>query len=126
VYLQSEYEVVFHVNSRGLRGPERDYRKPPSVTRVLLLGNSFVEGYTVGKEALVSTVLEARLNASSGSPYEVINGGTHGYGTDQEYLFFLEELVRGGAPHRRGGLDARAHGCTSQRAYAPFSLPVRF
>lgn len=91
VYLQSEYEVIFHVNSRGLRGPERDYGKPPGVTRVLLLGDSFVEGYTVGEEALVSTVLEARLNASSGSPYEVINGGTHGYGTDQEYLFFLEE-----------------------------------
>jgi len=91
VYLQSEYQVIFHVNSRGLRGPEREYGKAPGVTRVLLLGDSFVEGYTVGEEALVSTVLEARLNASSGSPYEVINGGTHGYGTDQEYLFFLEE-----------------------------------
>lgn len=91
VYLQSEYEVIFRVNSRGLRGPERDYAKPPGVTRVLLLGDSFVEGYTVGEEALVSTVLEARLNAPNGPHYEVINGGTHGYGTDQEYLFFLEE-----------------------------------
>ena len=91
VYLHSEYQVIFRVNSRGLRGPERDYAKPPGVTRVLLLGDSFVEGYTVGEEALVSTVLEARLNAPKGPRYEVINGGTHGYGTDQEYLFFLEE-----------------------------------
>jgi hypothetical protein len=91
VYLQSEFQVIFRVNSRGLRGPERDYPKPRGVTRVLLLGDSFVEGYTVAEEALVSTVLEARLNARSGPRYEVINGGTHGYGTDQEYLFFLEE-----------------------------------
>jgi hypothetical protein len=91
VYLQSEYQVVFHVNSRGLRGPERDYVKPQGVTRVLLLGDSFVEGYTVGEESLVSTVLESRLKLATGSPYEVINGGTHGYGTDQEYLFYGEE-----------------------------------
>jgi hypothetical protein len=79
------------VNSRGLRGPERDYAKPSGVSRVLLLGDSFVEGTTVGEEDLVSTVLETRLNQSSAARYEVINGGTHGYGTDQEYLFFLSE-----------------------------------
>src|SRR5262245_62735498 len=54
VYLHPEYEIVLHVNSRGLRGPERDYAKPSGVSRVLLLGDSFVEGTTVGEEGLVS------------------------------------------------------------------------
>jgi hypothetical protein len=91
VYLHPEYEIILRINSRGLRGAERDYAKPTGVTRVLLLGDSFVEGTTVGEESLVSTVLEERLNQSPEARYEVINGGTHGYGTDQEYLFFLQE-----------------------------------
>jgi hypothetical protein len=91
VYLHPEYQIILRVNSRGLRGPDRAYAKPPGVARVLLLGDSFVEGTTVGEESLVSTVLEERLNQSAHARYEVINGGTHGYGTDQEYLFFLSE-----------------------------------
>lgn len=88
-----EYHVLLEVNTRGLRGPERDYARPPGVRRVLLLGDSFTEGYTVPEEETVRARLEARLNEGCGR-YEVLNGGTLGYSTDQEYLFYQLEGQR--------------------------------
>lgn len=86
-----EYHVRLQINSHGLRGPDRDYRKPPRTGRILLLGDSFTEGFTVREEATARAALESILRSSSCGEWEVINGGTMGYGTDQEYLFFLEE-----------------------------------
>lgn len=85
----SEYRATERINAHGLRGPERSLGKTPGTRRVLLLGDSFLEGYTVEEEALLSTVLEERLAAADPEGhYEVINGGTAGYSTDQELLFF--------------------------------------
>lgn len=84
-----EYRVESAINGLGLRGPERAYAKPPGVRRVLLLGDSFVDGYTVDEDQTVRAVLE-RLLAPDGA-VEVLNGGTHGYSTDQELLFFEAE-----------------------------------
>lgn len=88
-----EYTVDVHINRRGLRDRERDYEAPPGTMRVVALGDSFLEGYTVPLESTVSQVLESRLSTSA-CPVEVINGGTGGYSTDQEYLFFENEGVR--------------------------------
>src|SRR5262245_61702990 len=54
---RNEYKQDLRINSHGLRGPERDYGKPPGVRRVLLLGDSFVEGYTVAEDDTVAAVL---------------------------------------------------------------------
>lgn len=86
-----EYQVIESFNSRGLRGPEYAYEKPAGVTRILILGDSFAEGYTVNFENLFSRVLENELNATGERRFEVINCGTAGYSTDQEFLFFLYE-----------------------------------
>lgn len=86
-----EYEVLLKINSRGLRGPERDYEKPVGTRRVLLLGDSFAEGYTVSEEATIRAVLERLLNESGCGRHEVINAGIAAYSTDQEYLFFASE-----------------------------------
>lgn len=89
--IRPEYTVHLQVNSRGLRGPERPYEKPPGVQRVLLLGDSFTEGYTVDEELTVRGRLEAALRASGCAQSEVLNGGTAAWGTDQEYLFYTHE-----------------------------------
>ncbi len=89
-----EYEVVEQFNSRGLRGPEIDYEKPEGEYRVLVLGDSYVEGYTVKREDMTTEVLREELNHNSRMHHEVINGGTGGYATDQELLFFRYEGVR--------------------------------
>jgi len=85
-----EYSSYVRINGQGLRGPERELAKPPGVSRVLVVGDSFVEGYQVDEEVLFTHQLEGQLNARSAVEWEVINGGTVGYSTDQALLFFRE------------------------------------
>jgi len=90
VYDRRDYYSTFRINSRGLRGRERGHQKQAGVTRVLALGDSFVEAFMVGDDEMVTSRLEARLQ-DRGCRVEVINGGTIGYSSDQEYLFYREE-----------------------------------
>lgn len=89
VYRRREYEVEVRTNAHGLRDPERDYAAPGTF-RVLALGDSFIEGYTVPLASTLTQVLERSLRGE-GCPVEVLNGGTAAYSTDQEYLFYLDE-----------------------------------
>jgi hypothetical protein len=86
VYRRREYTVEVAVNRLGLRDPERDYAAPAGTARILALGDSFIEGYTVSLPETATQVLESSLT-QAGCPSEVINGGTAGYSTDQEMLF---------------------------------------
>ena len=92
-YRRREYTVDLQVNGQGLRDPERRYAAAPGVFRVLALGDSFVEGYTVPLEDTVGQVLERDL-AGPACPVEVVNGGTSGWSTDQEYLFYIDDGAR--------------------------------
>jgi hypothetical protein len=88
---RTEFDVLIQINARGLRGPDYDYAKPAGTRRVLILGDSFAEGYYVDEHETARAVLEKRLNAGPCAGWEVVNGGTIAYSTDQEYLFFREE-----------------------------------
>jgi hypothetical protein len=89
-YERREFTTDVVINSRGLRDRERGYERPAGAFRVLALGDSFVEGFTVAYEDAVTQVLE-RAIAARGCPAEVVNGGTVGYSTDQQFLFYREE-----------------------------------
>lgn len=69
-------------DSRGFVGPERPLKKPEEVRRVLLLGDSIVEGGAFAAE------LE-RLFMADGAPVEIWNAGVAGWGVVQ-YSRFLE------------------------------------
>ncbi|MET0554334.1 MAG: SGNH/GDSL hydrolase family protein [Vicinamibacteria bacterium] len=88
---RTEFDVLIQINARGLRGPDYDYAKPAGTRRVLILGDSFAEGYYVDEHETARAVLEQRLNAGPCAGWQVVNGGTIAYSTDQEYLFFREE-----------------------------------
>jgi lysophospholipase L1-like esterase len=88
-YRRREYTVEVSINSTGLRDPERPLAKPPGVYRILAVGDSMVEGYSVRMERTVSQSLEHSL--APRCAVEVLNGGTAGYSTDQEYLFYLDD-----------------------------------
>jgi len=95
-YRRREYTVGVDINGQGLRDRDRSYQAAPGVFRVLALGDSFVEGYTVPVEQTVSRRLETLVGDPS-CPVEVVNGGTSGWSTDQEYLFYKDEGWRYGA-----------------------------
>lgn len=78
-------------NSRGLRGPERDYAKPAGVKRVLLLGGSAVEGWNVEEGATLRAALERGLLKGSCGPVEVLNAGVAGYSIDQQRALYEAE-----------------------------------
>jgi hypothetical protein len=88
-----EYATDIAINSHGLRDVERDYEKRDGCFRVLALGDSYVEGFTVPFDKTVGQVLERGLDRP-GCPVEVVNGGTTGYSTDQEDLFYENEGYR--------------------------------
>jgi hypothetical protein len=90
VYNRREYQVEVAINGLGLRDPERGYDAPAGTPRILALGDSFIEGYSVSLPQTATQLLESSL-ASAGCPAEVINAGTAGYSTDQELLFYQTE-----------------------------------
>jgi hypothetical protein len=73
-----------HQNQFGLRGPDdMQLRRTSGRKRILVLGDSYVWGVGASQEELF-TAPEVY-----GTSDEVINCGVSGYGTDQEYLFYL-------------------------------------
>ena len=86
-YTRTEYTVDISINSLGMRDRERTVDPPPDTQRVLALGDSFVEGYTVSADEMATRVMERTLS-HPGCRVEVLNGGTAGYSTDQELIFY--------------------------------------
>jgi len=92
-----EYTVDMRINDKGLRDRPRDYAPAPGAQRVLALGDSFTEGLGVEEEQGWTRVLETGLRKEGCAGSEVVNGGTSGYSTDQESLFYSSEGARYGA-----------------------------
>lgn len=90
-----EYDVEVTINSQGLRDVEHDYTKPPDVFRILILGDSYVEGMRVPLEQTFGKRLEDRLN-QAGLPirFEVVLAGVSAWGTDQQLLWYRNEGIR--------------------------------
>ncbi len=80
----SEFNVLLQTNELGLRDdPMSSPAKPAERFRVLCLGDSFVLGYAVPREALFVDLLEQWWKAE-GRDIDVVNAGTEGWSTDQE------------------------------------------
>jgi len=85
-----EFSVTFETNAQGLRDePRASIEKSPNTFRVMMLGDSFVLGYTVDREDLFVDHLR-HLWVSQQRRVDVVNAGTEGYSTDQEALWFQE------------------------------------
>ena len=80
--------IYVRYNSRGWRDHEAS-GSSSSARGIVVLGDSFMEAYTVDLAEAFSSQL-ARLAMDSEYPVDVLNFGVGGYGTLQEYLTFLE------------------------------------
>jgi hypothetical protein len=69
-------------NSWGCRGPEPD---PGAPVRVLVLGDSMMQGALVGDTETPPARLQARLASALGAPVSVLNTGHIGYSPEQYY-----------------------------------------
>ncbi len=91
-----EYEHLETTNSLGLLGPEIDLTKDPDQTRILILGDSYAEGYSVPASEHFASLLQLDLSEATGKKLAVVNAGTIGYSTDQQLLQFreLKDLIK--------------------------------
>ena len=82
--------IHFDINQHGLRDDEGvGPAKEPNTYRVLMLGDSFVLGYTVNRQDLFVDQLEGWWK-SEDRRVDVVNAGTEGWSTDQEVAWFLK------------------------------------
>jgi lysophospholipase L1-like esterase len=94
-FVAPEFSVDLEYNSHSYRGPLHPYAKPRGVFRVVLLGDSYLEGYTVALRDRVAEVAQRMLEDTPGAkPAQIIALGTGGYSTDQELLWLESEGVR--------------------------------
>ncbi len=83
----SEWDVKYSIDSLGFRDREYGISKSDGVFRILMLGDSYTEGYGVEADQSFSKVLERMLNNNSRSrKYEVINTAVGSYSPILEYL----------------------------------------
>ena len=82
-----EFDVPYRINEFGLR--ERPLRDLRQSRRILVLGNSLVEGWGVRASDGFVRVIEAALNASMpGAAIATVNAGISGFGAAQSYLLY--------------------------------------
>lgn len=92
-YNRREYQTEVVINSLGFRDIERAVTRLVDRPRILVLGDSFVEGYSVERDETLTRRLEI-LAAEAKCPMDVVNAGVHGYSTDQEALWYTREGER--------------------------------
>ncbi|OGW75386.1 MAG: hypothetical protein A2Z72_02960 [Omnitrophica bacterium RBG_13_46_9] len=82
-------------NSKGLNDYEYGYGKPEGVSRIVVLGDSFVEALQVRREENFCKLIESKLNQGGhGKKYEVINMGVSGYSPILEYIYLKTEGLK--------------------------------
>lgn len=82
----------FKTNSKGLRDVEHDYKKSGGTYRILLIGDSYVQGHGVEYEEMFPTIFEKSLKAPGGyDRCEVIKAGVGGWGPVNELNYLIHE-----------------------------------
>lgn len=74
----SEWDVEYRINSLGIRGPEIQ-AKAGNELRILILGDSFVEGYGVSEKDRFTGLMRDELKRNSKENISIINAGVAGY-----------------------------------------------
>ena len=80
-------------NSRGLRDREFAFDKPAGVLRIVMLGDSFTEGWGTAEQETFAKRVE-RLYTERNVKAEAINTGVGNWNTVQEVEYFLTDAYR--------------------------------
>lgn len=96
LFVKLGVQQEININSKGLREREIQYDRPTdqlTQKRILVIGDSMVVGFEVPAEKVYTRVAEDILRAA-GHNVRIINAGCRGYGTDQAYLFLVDEGLK--------------------------------
>lgn len=85
-FVTREWNVIYGINSFGFRDGKRTLEKPANTFRILMLGDSFTEGWGVAQDKTFSALLENKLNSMNSGRFEVINMGVASYSPLLEYV----------------------------------------
>lgn len=80
-----EWDVEFRVNNLGFRGRDITIQKPPDVYRILLVGDSFIEGESVEEQKASAVLAEQELAYETGKKTEIVNMGVMSYAPEIYY-----------------------------------------
>lgn len=84
----SEFLVQVKLNNWGLNGPDYALEKPADTFRIVVIGDSFPQGWQVELEQGFPRLLQTQLAKQTGKKIEVINLSVDAYGTDRELLLY--------------------------------------
>ncbi|MBI3261630.1 MAG: SGNH/GDSL hydrolase family protein [Acidobacteria bacterium] len=84
--------IVVHVNDRGFRDAASEAVSPEGGKRVVVYGDSYIEGEFSSFEQTFVERLRVHLTHDLRTPVTVVNAGVSGYGPDQEYARIADEL----------------------------------
>ena len=81
-FARDRRQIVMHFNGIGSRIPTPGYRRDPRAPTVLFVGGSFTMGHGVQYE----DTFVGQVEAMPQFPYQAVNLGVQGFGTDQSLL----------------------------------------
>lgn len=84
-----EFEIVYSTNDIGLRD-SGIFLKQDKLSRILVLGNSYVEGWGVAEEDRFTDIAEKYFNDETKRKIDLVNAGMSGYGVLQSYLLLKD------------------------------------
>lgn len=87
-----EFRAWFSTNAHGDPDRERSLEKGEGVYRIAVVGDSMVESAQVARSERFTELLEGALSEETGLQVEVLNFGTSGYSTAQEWLYYREHV----------------------------------
>jgi|GEM_PF-3127925 len=82
-----QFTSVERIGDDGFRGDLPAAERPAGTRRIVCLGDSHTEAYTVNNDETWSALLAGQLAATG--PVETVNLGVGGFSTDQELLAYL-------------------------------------
>lgn len=83
--------IETQVNSEGLRDDEVEFTKKSGEKRIILIGDSFILGWSVADSDVSANILEQKL----GKPWNVINAGYAGaMGPDGYFLYLKNKGIK--------------------------------
>lgn len=92
---EGEFDSRVTISSQGLHDRAYALDRPPGTYRIVVVGDSLVEGLHVPLDQTFPKLLERRLNAGrAGVRFEVLNAGISGLSPVLEYLGIRDRFLR--------------------------------